>query len=120
MKKLVLTLILALTLTGCINEFLGIDDQGNKVTSQAPADYVAAVLRGLGPIGIAAAGALGIGGSAYVAHKKERSKLTAVVAGVQKFRDSLDEEESNEIKKELAKHIPNKYHGTIKKIKDNL
>jgi hypothetical protein len=122
MRKLTIVALLLLTLTGCaqLNWVLGIDDKGDVVNEAAPMRYLAAVISSLGPLGVLGSGLLTTLGGTYIAHKRSDNRLTAVVSGVQKTRDALSAEDSAVIKEQLKKHIPNKYHGAIKRIKDAL
>lgn len=121
MKKLVLLLVL-ITLSGCgfVNWAFGIDDQGNKVDPTPPVFYLTEVLKSLGPLGIAATGAISVAGAGYIGSKKGDGVLTGIVAGIQKAKDAMSEDDKNALVAKLSKHIPTKYHAKIKKIKDSL
>lgn len=122
MKKLIVLALLTMTLSSCgpMNWFLDIDDNGNDMPGPAPIDYMTGLLKAFGAAGGLAAGALTLGGTAYVSSKRSKDPLKAVVAGIQRFKEDLEEDEKEFMVEKLKKHIPNKYHKIIGKIKDSI
>ena len=121
MKKLFIVLMLTI-LCGCgpINWFFGVDVEGKDKEGPAPFSFLADFLNNMGPLGILTTGILTVGGTAYVGVKKGQRVGDAVIAGVQKVRNEMKDEDSAALKAELKKMIPNKYHAAIKKVKDAL
>lgn len=122
-KLITITLLLTLVvLSGCeqVDWALGISPEGTKLPGPAPVDYLTELLGAFGTLGGVVAAGLGVAGTAYVANKKSKDPLKAIVAGIQKAKEELDDEEREYLVDSLKKHIPNKYHATIKKIKDTL
>jgi len=122
MHKLFITSLLIVTLTGCtqLDWVFGVDDKGNDKDGPAPMEYLTNLLKAFGTVGGVAAGGLSIAGTAYVSNKRSKDPLKAVINGIQKAKDELDDDEREFLVDSLKKHIPNKYHDTIKKIKDTL
>ena len=124
MRKLRMFL-LAVTLTvlsscAAADWFFGVDDNGNRTTTSPPSEFFIDFIQALGPVGLLASVGITTGGAAYVGNKKGQKPLTAVVAGIQKVKGDLEPGEKKALVGLLKKHIPNKYHKTIGKIKDAL
>lgn len=122
MKKIAFILCLNFILVSCaaLDFYLGVDEKGKDKPGAAPSEYVNKIIESLGPLGGVAGAGLAALGSAYVAHKQSKKPLDAVIAGVEKAKDELDEEEKAALTAKLKKHIPNKFHKAIDKIRDNL
>lgn len=120
-KFMFLIMILA-TLCSCaaLDYVLGVDENGKDKEGTPPAYFIIELLQSVGPLGVAVAGALTVGGSAYVGRKRGQKVGDAVIAGVQKARNEMSPEESDSLKAELKKHIPNKFHEAIRKVKDTI
>lgn len=122
MKKLLITIVLLTTLSGCtqVDWVLGINEDGTKIEGPAPVDYLTSILKAFGTAGGVAAGGVTLLGTAYVSNKRSKDPLKAVINGIQKAKEELDDGEKEYLVNALKKHIPNKYHATIKAIKDTL
>lgn len=110
-------MVLFLCSCGVVDWFAGVDSEGNDVKGEAPVTALSKILGILGPYGTAGGLGLTTLAAAYVARKK-KSILKSVVEGIQKGKKSLSKEQLKVLHKELAKHIPDKYHKDIQKIKD--
>lgn len=122
MKLRILMLMLMLTLSGCtgINWFLGIDDKGKDLEGPAPSEYVLNLMKSFGALGIAGAGAVSVGGAAYIARKRSQDPFESVVAAVQLYKQELEPDQKVNFVNFLKSKIPNRYHKAIGKIKDKL
>jgi len=122
MKKLLLTITILFALSGCdaVDWALNVDKDGVSKEGAAPIDYLSEVLEAFGTVGGLASAGLAMAGTAYVSNKRSKDPLKAVIAGVQKLKEELGDEEKALLTAQLKKHIPNKYHKVIGKIKDTL
>jgi len=115
-----ITMVFVLTGCGFLNWINGVDDKGNDLPGIPPISIFAETIKQMGPIGTAVAGLLTIGGTAYVSNRQSKGTLKGVIAGIQKAKDAMSEEDKDALVVKLKKHIPNKYHKAIGKIKDAL
>jgi hypothetical protein len=121
MKKLLLVFVLTFcTSCAALNAFIGIDEKGNKTDETPPVKYLTEVLKAFGPLGVLGGGLVTAGAAAYSGHKRGEEKFEAVVDGVQKAKKEMTDEEREQLVLKLKEHIPNKYHGAIRKVKDRL
>lgn len=122
MKKLraALLIVMLTVLTSCgpADWFFGIGEDGKQTEGTPPAEFFVDFIQALGPIGVLAAGAITTGGAVYAGNKRGQKPLAAVVAGVQKAKGQMSADDRAALVVLLKDNIPNRYHDTIKKIKD--
>jgi len=122
MKAIQIFLMLTLLLTGCsaIDALYGVDEEGKDLPGTPPIELFSKFIQNMGPLGTLVVGALTVGGSVYVGNKKNKGVLTAVIDGVEKVKNEMGPDDSKPVVALLKKHIPNKFHKVIDKIRDTL